>query len=326
MNQNNYRQTQKNGKWLTAFLDENLTAWELKDLARDAVAILGLDYQIKDNDPTFLVLEQLENDNPGQRLLQAINSSMPDRINQADSLRGEIEKHEHDFEQQIKKIIRQSRQTDKDLEFVMEQFGSILKPLLKQHYAQDVPKPPTESIDTDILYRNVYDIEYYRRAVVKNLKVFLEHPNAPWEYLVHNRVIEQTSCNYFPNIIEAYSLLAEKIITIKPMETGKKSPVKSDHRSLAAAHKLKKIFTFTSSEAETTLPWGTAIARLFFDFLFHGGRDYYGFCERCDKFFVIQRKGRKKYCGDSCRALASRERTDRNPANAYPQLNEIAEK
>lgn len=303
-----YRQTLKNGKWLTTLLDDRITAWELKDLAREAVAIQGLDYEVRDNDPTFLVLEQLENDNPEKGLLQAIDDDIPEKINQADNLRSEIEQHEQDFELQLKKIIRKSHQAGKSLEFVMEQFGAILSPLLTQHYNKDAPRQSNESIDTDILYRNVYDIVYYRKAVIKNLRIFLERPSVPWEYLVHNRVIEQTTCNYFPNIIEAYSLLAEQIITVKPTETTRKSPVKPDHRSLVNAHKLKKIFTFSTPEAEITLPWGTIISRIFFDFLLLGGRNYYGFCDYCGDFFVIQRKGRKKYCRDSCRAQASKER------------------
>lgn len=303
-----YLQMMENGKWLTAFLAEDITAWQMKDLAREAIALLGVDYEIKDNDPTFIILEKIENERPESPLLDSINHAMPVKINEADSLRDELEEHEQEFETLVKKIIRQSRKKNKSIEFIMEQFGAILEPLLKQEYCRDIDKGGDDSIYTDVLYRNVYDLVYYRTVVLKNLKIFSERPNVPWEYLVHHRVIEQTTCNYFPKIIESYGRLAEKIITIKPTETGKKSPVKSDSRSLAATHRVKKIFTFTNPKAEATLPWGTIIARIFFDFLFSGGRDYYGFCERCGKFFVIQRKGRKKYCGDSCRAMAAKER------------------
>lgn len=310
MGNTKYTQMMDNGKWLTAFLAEDITAWQIKDLAREAIALLGVDYEIKDNDPTFIVLEKIENEQPESPLLESINQAMPAEINKADSLRNELEEHEQEFEKLVKKIIRQGSKENKGIEFVMEQFGTILKPLLKQEYCRDPGKEDKDFIYTDVLYRNVYDLVYYRTVVLKNLKIFAERPNVPWEYLVHHRVIEQTTCNYFPKIIESYGRLAEKIITIKPTETGKKSPVKSDSHSLAATHRVKKIFTFTNPEAEATLPWGTVIARIFFDFLFSGGRDYYGFCQRCDRFFVIQRKGRKKYCGDSCRAMAAKERAD----------------
>ena len=42
-------------------------------------------------------------------------------------------------------------------------------------------------------------------------------------------------------------------------------------------------------------------ARVFVDFLGLGGWNYYGFCKHCGKFFLVQRKGRKQFCSDSCR-------------------------
>lgn len=50
--------------------------------------------------------------------------------------------------------------------------------------------------------------------------------------------------------------------------------------------------------------WNAALSHIFFDFLFLGGQDYFGFCDQCGKFFFAQRKGRKKFCSDRCR-LAS---------------------
>lgn len=47
---------------------------------------------------------------------------------------------------------------------------------------------------------------------------------------------------------------------------------------------------------------GVIISRVFFDFLFLGGQDYYGFCEWCGNFFVSKRKLKKIYCSDNCRA------------------------
>ncbi len=53
--------------------------------------------------------------------------------------------------------------------------------------------------------------------------------------------------------------------------------------------------------------WGTAASRVFFDFLFLGGQEYFLFCEHCGKFTVVKRKGRKKYCSDICRTAAQRK-------------------
>jgi len=47
--------------------------------------------------------------------------------------------------------------------------------------------------------------------------------------------------------------------------------------------------------------------RIFIDFLLLGGLDYYGFCQNCGNFFLVQRKGRKKFCSDACRVEHFRE-------------------
>lgn len=46
-------------------------------------------------------------------------------------------------------------------------------------------------------------------------------------------------------------------------------------------------------------------ALLFIRFLMLGGQDYFGFCEHCGRFYLVQRKDRKKYCSHNCRSLAS---------------------
>ncbi len=48
-------------------------------------------------------------------------------------------------------------------------------------------------------------------------------------------------------------------------------------------------------------PIEVLFCRIFIDFLMLGGLEYYGFCKQCDNFFLTQRKGRKKFCSDSCR-------------------------
>lgn len=48
-------------------------------------------------------------------------------------------------------------------------------------------------------------------------------------------------------------------------------------------------------------PFHLIFARVFVDFLVLGGWNYYGFCKHCGRFFLVQRKGRKQFCSDSCR-------------------------
>jgi len=50
-----------------------------------------------------------------------------------------------------------------------------------------------------------------------------------------------------------------------------------------------------------------AISNIFFDFLSLGGQNYYIYCENCDRFTAVKRKGRKKYCSDICRTASQRK-------------------
>lgn len=53
------------------------------------------------------------------------------------------------------------------------------------------------------------------------------------------------------------------------------------------------------------LPYDIFAIRIFFEFLESGGQDYYGFCEHCGRFFLVQRKGRKQFCSHKCRSYSS---------------------
>jgi hypothetical protein len=56
-----------------------------------------------------------------------------------------------------------------------------------------------------------------------------------------------------------------------------------------------------SEKRPSTFPWVVAASRMFFDFLFMGGQEYFLFCKQCGRFSVIERKGRKKFCSDICK-------------------------
>ena len=42
-------------------------------------------------------------------------------------------------------------------------------------------------------------------------------------------------------------------------------------------------------------------SNILIDFLMLGGQDYFIFCNYCNRFTVVERKGRKKFCSDICR-------------------------
>ena len=72
-----------------------------------------------------------------------------------------------------------------------------------------------------------------------------------------------------------------------------------------------KVNVFTAEHAKLGIPVDVVLARITLEYLFSGGREYFGFCNHCDKFFTSKRKLRKSYCSDLCRVNASKERLNR---------------
>ncbi len=75
-------------------------------------------------------------------------------------------------------------------------------------------------------------------------------------------------------------------------------------------NELVKVNRFTGGEekpAYKMFKWDTALSRIFFTFLLLGGQEYFGFCAYCGGFYVVQRKGRKKFCSDGCRVAANQK-------------------
>jgi len=105
----------------------------------------------------------------------------------------------------------------------------------------------------------------------------------PWEQLFQENLNNDT----YPvnSLLESYGGIVEKYV----LEDNKF---------------IKKSYFAASPNFS---PWLTILARILIDFLSLGGQEYIGFCNRCDKFYLVQRKGKKKFCSDICRALAFKE-------------------
>jgi hypothetical protein len=77
---------------------------------------------------------------------------------------------------------------------------------------------------------------------------------------------------------------------------------------IISGNKYKKVknFVFDREIGEYFFMWDTVITHIFINFLSLGGQNYYGFCEHCGDFFLVQRKGKKRFCKDVCRVQANR--------------------
>ncbi len=122
----------------------------------------------------------------------------------------------------------------------------------------------------------------------------------PWQISIpmickQEKLSKNSSVEYF---IEAYSAISD-ILHIK-------EGILVFERTLS--HRFAPI-AITSATEKTYLHMVTEafLSNILFDFLLSGGQEYYGFCEYCGKFLVIERKGRKKFCSDICRTMKQRQ-------------------
>ncbi|TAL17437.1 hypothetical protein EPN96_04985 [bacterium] len=78
--------------------------------------------------------------------------------------------------------------------------------------------------------------------------------------------------------------------------------------------KFIRAFSFNHDDPRHIFEWNAVISMVFLTFLELGGQEYYSFCERCGKFTVVQRKGRKKFCSELCRVYAFNEKEEAEKA------------
>lgn len=260
------------GEWLEIFLDDQIKAWQCKDLVKQAIKLLNVQFNL-------------------------------------DFLRDHFEK--------ISSLEENTKEMEESRTF--ERWGKIILPLLER-IDKNVTGPYGEIIIPDELIETTYPlvIPAYREYLNELLRQILSR-NIPWDYMFMdvdvdaNNKVKETSNSFEPiPFIDGYAHIS-KILTI--VDTA-------DENDLGG--RLTEIFSFNipyrfspymfdsryhNSEHSGQFVWHAILAHIFFQFFNLGGQDYFGFCERCDKFFLIKRKGRKKYCSDICRALASRERS-----------------
>ena len=133
-------------------------------------------------------------------------------------------------------------------------------------------------------------------TAVKDYLREIKHSKQPWTYTVH----KDSDLPELPPESNIYSLE-------RPYNLVKAYSRLSDCLDITRSGVTKK-FSFVGPYI---FEWTAVISRIFFDFLILGGQEYYGYCEHCDNFFVIQRKGRKIYCSDICRVNSNKLKANR---------------
>ena len=193
---------------------------------------------------------------------------------------------------------------DKKLNYTEELLKNSLRLFKPIRYQIDeIQKIDNEDINNNEMLRQLYKTGNYITCMigVSLILKYIYKQNKPWEHVIYDLKTSSSSDEYMKIIrdslqvfITSYGCVSDTLVIEN--------------------EKVTKIPSISGREGENIypIPWNILISRIFFNFLFLGGQDYFGFCEHCDKFFLVQRKGRKKYCSDSCRAQASKIRSEHN--------------
>jgi|GEM_PF-1143667 len=246
------------GEWLSKFLDDDISKWHFRELAKEAVDLLHADYIV----------------NPENKFLKIIESFEPQQdLSLIKSLeRWALSQKTYHTTQKLK---RESGRND----FYDEM----------EYY----------DIDRAFAYQSVLHLINFRNRTFDFMKGLLKS-DSPWRFAIAQRLSDRNPNNnlmkidFIRDLISFYSTLDE-IFAIKGDE-------------------LKKIVVFTLAKKPLTgvsereiPPFEIMLSRILFDFLSLGGQEYYGFCDYCEKFYVVQRKGRKRFCSDICRTAKQRK-------------------
>ena len=251
------------GKWLENFFSKELSVLDIKGLYKDALKIIGLQYDIPPNHPFFNLLPSFEEKN--------IQNIKPETI---------------------QKLI------DAGTEDSIEGRGRM------------------------IFYKQLYDMVDMRENALEQLFMVAGVEDAPWDYLFIELL---ETIDEVPPIAQELRPFRTKIHELLKCYSGIGDYLRIiDNRIVQTKAFLDPDAIYSDSELWGDSPphvfpvkkltllggelyWYSVISRMLLDFLLLGGQQYCGFCKHCDQFFIAERKGRKKFCSDSCRTLNQRK-------------------
>lgn len=285
------------GEWLQVFLNEPLSGHCVRKLAEKSMRFLKIDYDLTSDNALYIFLDPFRPDN-----ILSIEQDVFKVINDC-NLFSTIE-----YWPVPPKQIYIAAETRAKIAKAIESILLKKKDLPKQNLQlaqQSIAKEYT--IICDYMFLAIFQVKVDVKRILRSISVF----PIPWDALFYEfekisqvpmgqRTLDQIKTydaidqtHSFNRIRASYSRLSEYL-------------------NLSATGLVKER-RFSDFYAKHCLPFDVLASRILMDFLLMGGDKYFGFCEHCDKFFVIQRRGRKKYCSDSCRALASKMRISKHP-------------
>jgi hypothetical protein len=269
------------GKWLEVFLAPKIENWDVKNIFRDAIDTLGLEYHFSDDHILFKKLEIITNKQLNWMECEGVDAlchKQYKNINQP----GE-------FHIALLSILRLPK-IIRSLERLFKEFIKSDKPW-NMVYAELVENTTEElyaanSMEKEIEIIGKGDVHHHDGSPLSPEQEKKEHMSRVTLHFTTGAVDE-----LFGKICETIVITCDGYKKIKTIITCKKD----------------KIIPVYHAENNEILFLDVIAVRIFFEFLFLGGQDYYGFCEYCGNFFVAERKGRKKFCSDVCRTMNQRK-------------------
>lgn len=281
----------KLGEWLEKFLSPDTKSWGYLNLAKEFIDLYDMAFDLSSNDITIQALALIKDDGP-QIEKRYIES---------------LKKTDEFLELGIKLLVDAPNSETGKLDLLYQKVNDEGKKILS--LIQDSIVIEDSEIEEDFVF---YDfIEYSQKKIAKTIEtsflikgIFqsLSENSKPWEYCLfqifqRNRLL----MNHYNErtILHGYNGLVEELIV---NENGTKKQ-KTFRREYEKSFSTLEHLTDSHWEVAhpSAFPWEVAVSRIFFDFLFLGGQEYFLFCKYCEKFTVIKRKGRKKFCSDICR-------------------------
>jgi len=286
------------GQWIEGYLKATATSWDFLNLARSFVDLYNIDYGVTKNDITIAIARMIEEQPKEIQDYYKIN------LTAAHSVVGRDIYQKKD----PLKIYRVAEKISEECIVFDEDRECFLTPVLPC----------------------LNDLYSYREYLQYSFKKIMEFKQ-PWQVSLmtlskeqtiftkrdeNNKIIEINKPKTLPIIFSLrhnYKKIHTTIYENKDNQTFTRLKQFTVNGVFTRKDRIKQYPC--ENIVPSNFPWKIAASRAFFDFLFLGGQDYYGFCEWCGNFFVSKRKLKKIYCSDNCRA-SHRNQINREKAAA----------
>lgn len=292
----------KLGEWLQKFLSPDTKSWGYRDLAKDFIDLYDMAFELSHNDITIQALALIKDSDPeiGKNYI------------------GYLEGIDRFLELNIPFLLDSPNDKTEKFNILYQNANDEGKKILTLIHDNIIIEDPFEekNFDAEIFLINDF-IEYSLKKIAKIIEIsslikttfqLLSENSTPWIYSLSTIFQNDKYLTYNHNKRSSLNGLMVKLSNHNPstLLNGYKGVVEE---IIINEHRVEKQKTFqtiykdslSTREHPSVFPWEVAASRIFFDFLFLGGQEYFLFCEYCGKFTVIQRKGRKKFCSDICR-------------------------